>query len=138
MHWVTRMSISKKTALFLSLGAALAALLLILFSSLGFIVPGQVKTAAAPTESAALLTGRDEPDRLPTELLPGQQVNVNTASAEELQLLPGIGDVLSQAIIDYREANGPFESIEAVMAVPGIGQGRFEAAAEKITIGDDQ
>ena len=138
MHGVTRMSISKKTALFLSLAVALAALLLILFSSLGFMAPGQIKTAAAPAESAALLTGRDEPDRLPTELLPGETVNINTASAEELQLLPGIGEILSQAIIDYREANGPFESVEAVMSVPGIGQGRFEAAAEKITIGDDQ
>ena len=131
------MSISKKSALFLSLGAALAALLLILFSARGFMVPGQVKAAAAPAGSAALYAGRDEPGKLPTELLPGQQVNINTASAEELQLIPGIGDILSQAIIDYREANGPFERTEDIMAVPGIGQGRFEAAAEKITIGDE-
>ena len=128
--------ISKKLAVLISLGAALIALLVSFLSFLGFSLPGEVKVLAAPAESGAILTGRDDPDRAPSELLPGQAFDINAASSDELQLLPGIGETIAQAIIDFREANGPFESTEAIMEVPGIGQGRFDAIADHITIGD--
>ena len=128
--------ISKKSLVLISLGAALTALLVTGILSLGFWSPGRVKVSALPAESAAILTGRDEPGGLPSELLPGQKLDINTASLEELQLLPGIGDTLAQAILDYREENGPFESTEAIMEVPGIGQGRFETMADNITMGE--
>ncbi len=128
--------LSRKTALFLSLAAALLFALACLALSLGFAPAGQLRLAARPAESAALLAGRDEPGRLPTELLPGQTVDINSAPAEELALLPGIGEVLAQAIIDYRQANGPFASPEALLEVPGIGPARFEGLAGKIRIGD--
>ena len=127
---------SRKSAVALSVGMAAVLILAVLVSSLAFQSPGRVKTAARPAPSAAILAGRDDADRLPTELLPGATVNINTASREELQLLPGIGEILSQAILDYREANGPFESTDALMEVPGIGPGRFAAVADKITIGE--
>jgi competence protein ComEA len=65
----------------------------------------------------------------------GGLVNINTATAEELKLLPGIGDVTAAAIIGYRQANGPFDSIEAIMDVPGIGEGKFEQIRLLITTG---
>lgn len=54
---------------------------------------------------------------------PSQQrvVNVNTATSEQLQLLPGIGPALAERIIEFREANGPFEKVDELVAVRGIG-----------------
>ena len=49
------------------------------------------------------------------------KVNVNTADLQLLIGLPGIGEVRAQAIISYRDANGPFSSVEDLLAVPGIG-----------------
>ncbi len=49
-------------------------------------------------------------------------VNINTADFEQLQLLPRVGPALAQRIIDFRETNGPFASIDELVAVKGIGE----------------
>jgi competence protein ComEA len=64
----------------------------------------------------------------------GGKVNINTATAEELDTLPGIGPSLAQRIIDYRTANGPFQSIEDIKNVRGIGDVTFEELKDKITV----
>ncbi len=66
----------------------------------------------------------------------GELININTASLAELETLPGIGPSLGQNIIDYREANGPYETIEDIMKVSGIGTAKFEAIRELITVGN--
>jgi competence protein ComEA len=61
-------------------------------------------------------------------------VNINTATKEELDALPGIGPVKAQAIIDYRSANGPFKTPEDVMKVKGIKEGEFGKIKDQITV----
>jgi competence protein ComEA len=62
-------------------------------------------------------------------------VNINTATPAELETLPGIGPKTADTIVEYREANGPFRTIEDIMDVPGIGEGTFEKIKGGITVG---
>jgi competence protein ComEA len=60
--------------------------------------------------------------------------NINTATKEELEALSGIGPVKAQAIIDYRNANGPFKSPEDIMKVKGIKEGEFGKIRNDIAV----
>lgn len=125
----------KKKTILLSLLLCMAFAILVLLNSLAVAGEG-VRILARKAEPETLMTGRDDADREPMELLPGELVDINTATAAQLQKLPGIGEVLAQAIIDYRETEGSFRSIEELTKVTGIGQGRYEAVAELITVGE--
>src|SRR5262249_53607163 len=61
-------------------------------------------------------------------------VNINTATKEELDALPGIGPVKAQAIIDYRTKNGPFKTPEDIMKVSGIKEGEFSKLKGLISV----
>lgn len=64
----------------------------------------------------------------------GGKVNINTAGKEELMTLTGIGEAKAQSILDYREKNGPFGSIEELMEIEGIKEGVFSKIEEDITV----
>lgn len=63
----------------------------------------------------------------------GELVNINTADAEKLATLKGIGATMAQRIIEYREQNGKFKNIDEIKNVRGIGEKKFSAFKDKIT-----
>jgi competence protein ComEA len=63
-------------------------------------------------------------------------LNLNTASAQDLEALPAIGPVTAQAIVDYRAANGPFRSVEEITQVKGIGAATLKKLKPLVTVGE--
>lgn len=64
----------------------------------------------------------------------GGLVNVNTATPVDLETLPGVGEVIAQAIVEYRTQNGPFTSVDQLLDVSGIGDATLENIRELVTV----
>lgn len=69
--------------------------------------------------------------------VPGEKLNINRASQEQLVYLPGIGPVLAQRIVEYREKEGSFHTLSELTEIPGIGQVKFARIKEEITLDDE-
>lgn len=69
-----------------------------------------------------------------SESVKTHKININTASIKELEELPGIGKVLAERIVSFRETNGPFKSIEDIKKVSGIGEKKFESIKDLIVV----
>ncbi|MCI9155684.1 MAG: ComEA family DNA-binding protein [Lawsonibacter sp.] len=70
----------------------------------------------------------------PDSLLPGEVINVNTADVYDLQRLPGIGEKRARDIIAYREEHGPFQSVDELTSVTGIGPVILDNLREYVTV----
>ena len=79
---------------------------------------------------------RNGPLELPAGAAAPGLIDINTASLQELDSLPGIGPVTAQKIVDHRQVEGPFTSIEAIQDVSGIGPATFEKIKDLITVGN--
>jgi competence protein ComEA len=71
----------------------------------------------------------------PSPLAGEELIDINTASWEELDTLPGIGETYAKRIVDYRTQHGPFGSIEDLANVPGIGEATMNEVRDLITVG---
>ncbi|MCD6215382.1 MAG: helix-hairpin-helix domain-containing protein [Candidatus Desulfofervidus sp.] len=72
----------------------------------------------------------------PISVIAGQKLNINTATIEQLQNLPGVGSHIAQEIINYRHEHGPFQKVEHITQVKGIGEKKFEKIKDLITVGE--
>ena len=96
---------------------------------------GKEISTAAPTSSNPTLSARNtSPTPDVATPSPDNPVNLNSASQERLQLLPGIGEVRAEAIIQFRETYGPFGETSEVTSVPGIGPATLENIRHLITV----
>jgi competence protein ComEA len=62
------------------------------------------------------------------------KVAINQADVKGLEALPGVGPVLAQRILDYRNAHGPFETVEDLLDVPGIGESKLAALRDAVAV----
>ncbi len=125
--------------------AAVMTALAFVFLVLGFTIGRENSTGgyavyieSTPTPKE-MLEGNKTPQEKAEESLAesGVIININTASQPELMELPGIGETLSQRIIDYRTENGAFTTALDIMEVKGIGEGIYNKISPYITIADN-
>jgi competence ComEA-like helix-hairpin-helix protein len=114
--------------------------------TLGFLAgrtgaPGDTVISELPQSTKAAVTAVTAPPPMEApKVIPAIQptapglINLNTATLAQLDSLPGIGPVLAQRIIDFRETHGPFTSLSQLTLVEGIGQKKLEAVLDLITI----
>ena len=65
---------------------------------------------------------------------PGGRVNLNSASVDQFDALPGIGKSTAEKIVEYRQKNGPFQKLEQLMELPRFGKAKFEKIRDKLTL----
>ena len=111
----------------------LAALTVLFAVSLAFLHKTSYEGTAHGDYTVSVQEKTDE-ITAPTRVL----VNINTADAEELETLTGIGPALAQAIVDYRAGHGAFRSADDLLLVKGIGEAKLEGFRAEITLEEEE
>jgi competence protein ComEA len=97
------------------------------------MVMGALLAAFLATVPVAVVqASQDAPD---AKAAPAAVVNLNTATAAQLEALPGIGPKVAQRIVEYRQKNGAFKKVEELMNVKGIGEKSFLKLKPHLTVG---
>ena len=125
----------------LSKAEIIAIVITVIFIALAFISFLLDRDESAAVTISSSRTASAETSDLPSSSAPSPEVspfalvNINTATAQELCTLPGIGETLSGRIIAYRNEHGLFKSTDEIMSVSGIGSKTYENLKSYITIG---
>lgn len=109
----------------------LLALFVIFAVATAFIASAKM-SAHTPSEQSYTVTVQREAE---TPLPENVMVDINSADVETLATLDGVGEVLAQRIIDYREENGEFENVEELREVKGVGDAILAANRERLCVG---
>jgi competence protein ComEA len=105
----------------------------------GGLLPGAraeaINLAAALSDGQQIVVPEADGDRPATSAgTPDGKVHLNQATASELDSLPGVGPVIAERIVSYREENGPFETIEDLLDVPGIGEAKLADLRDHVQV----
>ena len=97
-------------------------------------LPAKETSSTPPAEDEA----QEEPEKKEPTLEELAPIDINHATVEELMLLPSIGEVRAQAIVDYRESSGPFRYVEDLRKVKGIGEGILAQVMDYLTVSEGE
>lgn len=89
---------------------------------------------AAPLTDGSQVVVPSVTDPVPAESTGDGLVHVNVASAQDLERLPGVGPVLAERIVAFRDSNGPFGTVEDLLDVPGIGEAKLAAMRDALAV----
>ncbi len=103
-------------------------------SRVSTLEPVVMTSRAAPSQEEALTAPGEEAAPEPESA----RIDLNTASADELTTLPGIGETLAARIVADREKNGPFTSVEELTRVEGVGEKKLEELSNLVTAGGSE
>ena len=98
--------------------------------------PVRIYQPAVQEENTPAIPNQQEDAETPVGTA-SQIVNINTATVQDFESLPGIGPVMAQRIVDYRDEHGPFKSVEELTKVKGIGESKLEELLDLITTGGE-
>lgn len=98
---------------------------------LGEATPPEVAGSGGDTPARS---GEGEPDETVDGASPSPLIDINDATTSELEELPGVGPATAQAIVDHREANGPFQHVDELLEVRGIGPAKLEQLRDLVRV----
>ena len=99
--------------------------------------PVQIRAISSVADASTVPAAENTTENpAPSQASVSFPLNINTATAPQLETLPGIGTVIAQRIVDYRNTYGPFSSPGQLLNVSGIGEKKLDSIWDYITIGD--
>lgn len=107
-------------------------------SRVSTLEPVVMTSRAAPSQEEALTAPGEEKPAAPEPESGDARIDINTASADELTTLPGIGETLAGRIVADREKNGPFSSVDELTRVDGVGEKKLEEISDLVTAGGSE
>jgi competence protein ComEA len=100
-------------------------------------IENKTEDVSENSQDGTVETVQETQDDVQAEVAPAVsdgRININTAGLEELMTLNGVGESRARAIMEYRETNGPFQTKEEIMQIPGIKEGIFSKIKEQIVV----